>query len=43
MATVEDELIILDTDMGSDCDDAGAMALLHHYAAEGKVDILGKI
>ena len=35
--------IILDTDMGSDCDDAGAMALLHRYADLGKVEILGCI
>lgn len=36
-------LIILDTDMGSDCDDAGALALLHVYADEGKAEILGCI
>jgi len=35
--------IILDTDMGSDCDDVGAMALLHRYADQGKVEILGCI
>lgn len=35
--------IIFDTDMGSDCDDVGALALLHTYADEGKVDILGCI
>ena len=35
--------VILDTDMGSDCDDAGAMALLHAYADLGKVDIIGII
>ncbi|MGD9328559.1 MAG: nucleoside hydrolase [Cyclobacteriaceae bacterium] len=35
--------VILDTDMGSDCDDAGAMALLHKYADLGKVEILGCI
>jgi hypothetical protein len=33
--------IIFDTDMGSDCDDAGALALLHRYADMGLVDILG--
>ncbi len=33
--------VILDTDMGSDCDDVGAMALLHQYADEGKVSIAG--
>ena len=35
--------VILDTDMGSDCDDVGAMALLHRYADQEKVDILGCI
>lgn len=33
--------IIFDTDMGSDCDDVGALALLHAYADEGKADIVG--
>lgn len=33
--------IIFDTDMGSDCDDVGALALLHQYADQGKVEILG--
>ncbi len=33
--------IIFDTDMGSDCDDVGALALLHHYASAGKAEILG--
>jgi len=32
--------IIFDTDMGSDCDDVGALALLHHYADEGEAEIL---
>lgn len=35
--------IIFDTDMGSDCDDVGALALLHKYADEGKAEILGCI
>lgn len=35
--------IILDTDMGSDCDDAGALALLHRYADLGKAEITGCI
>ncbi len=35
--------IILDTDMGSDADDAGALALLHVYADEGIAEILGVI
>lgn len=33
--------IIFDTDMGSDCDDVGALALLHSYADQGKAEILG--
>jgi len=36
-------VVIFDTDMGSDCDDAGALALLHAYADTGWVDILGCI
>lgn len=32
--------IILDTDLGSDCDDAGALALLHHLADMGRAEIL---
>lgn len=32
--------IIFDTDMGSDCDDVGALALLHVYADQGKAEIL---
>ncbi len=35
--------IILDTDMGSDCDDVGAMALLHAYADMGMAEIIGCI
>ncbi|MDR0507499.1 MAG: nucleoside hydrolase [Dysgonamonadaceae bacterium] len=35
--------VIFDTDMGSDCDDAGALALLHSYADIKKVNILGVI
>jgi hypothetical protein len=35
--------IIFDTDMGSDCDDVGALALLHSYAKNGKAEILGCI
>lgn len=35
--------IIFDTDMGSDCDDVGALALLHQFANQGKVEILGCI
>lgn len=33
--------IIFDTDMGSDCDDVGALALLHAYADIGKARIIG--
>lgn len=32
--------VIFDTDMGSDCDDVGALALLHAYADMGQADIL---
>jgi hypothetical protein len=32
--------IIFDTDMGSDADDVGALALLHHYADLGIAEIL---
>lgn len=32
--------IIIDTDIGSDCDDAGALALAHNLANEGKCQIL---
>lgn len=35
--------IIFDTDMGSDCDDAGAMAVLHKLADKGEAQILGVI
>ncbi len=37
------EKIIFDTDMGSDCDDVGALALLHVLAGKGKAEILGCI
>lgn len=37
------EKVIFDTDMGSDCDDAGALALLHYYAGNGQAEILGCI
>jgi hypothetical protein len=33
--------ILFDSDMGSDCDDAGALALLHTLADEGKAEIVG--
>lgn len=32
--------IIFDTDMANDCDDAGALAVLHALADQGKADIL---
>ena len=35
--------VILDTDMGSDCDDVGALAMLNEYSKQGKVNILGVI
>ncbi len=33
--------VIVDTDMLTDCDDAGALAVLHALADQGEVDILG--
>lgn len=36
-------LLILDTDMGSDCDDVGALAILHQYIRQGKAKLLGCI
>lgn len=35
--------VILDTDMDSDVDDAGALAMLHAYEQQGKIRILGVI
>ena len=35
--------IIFDTDMGSDCDEVGALALLNVYAKKGKAEIPGCI
>jgi hypothetical protein len=35
--------VIFDTDMGSDCDDAGALAALHALADAGEVRILGVV
>lgn len=35
--------VILDTDMGSDCDDVGALAMLNEYKDQGKAEILGVI
>lgn len=33
--------IILDTDMDTDCDDAGALAVLHNLEKQGRAEILG--
>lgn len=35
--------VIFDTDIGSDCDDAGAMAVLHKLADKNEINILGVI
>lgn len=35
--------VIFDTDIGSDCDDAGALAVLHKLADKGEVEIVGVI
>ncbi len=42
-ASAEPVRIIFDTDMGSDCDDAGALAVLHVYADRGLAEIIGCI
>ncbi len=36
-------LLIFDTDMGSDCDDVGALAILHQYLDQEKAELLGCI
>jgi inosine-uridine nucleoside N-ribohydrolase len=33
--------LVVDSDMGPDCDDAGAVALAHVYADRGEADLLG--
>ncbi|MEO9971107.1 MAG: hypothetical protein ABJG15_15015 [Hyphomonadaceae bacterium] len=35
--------VILETDMETDCDDAAALAMLHHFADENTVEILAVI
>lgn len=35
--------LIIDTDMGGDCDDAGAFAIAHNMCAEGLGDIIGTV
>jgi len=35
--------IIFDTDIGPDYDDVGAVAMLHHFADEGKIKILATV
>lgn len=35
------EKIFLDTDIGSDCDDAGAIAVLHNLSQKGEAQIIG--
>ena len=37
------ERVILDTDIDTDCDDAGALAVLHNLAGRGMVEILGVV
>jgi inosine-uridine nucleoside N-ribohydrolase len=39
-STNEPLKVILDTDIGPDCDDVGAVAVLHELADQGKVEIL---
>ena len=38
---MEKRRIILDTDIGPDCDDCGALAILDRACADGKIDLLG--
>lgn len=33
--------VFIDTDIGSDCDDAGALALLHHLLKEEQAELIG--
>lgn len=40
VAVAEPVKLIFDTDMDSDCDDAGAMAMLHALADRGEIEIL---
>lgn len=35
--------VILDTDMATDCDDVGALAVLHSLSAKGEVEILAMV
>uniref|UniRef100_UPI004057984E nucleoside hydrolase n=1 Tax=Candidatus Electronema sp. TaxID=2698783 RepID=UPI004057984E len=37
----EPPLLILDTDFASDADDVGAVAVLHNFASQGRIKILG--
>ncbi len=37
------EILVLDTDMDTDCDDAGALAVLHALVDRGQVEIAGVI
>lgn len=43
ISEISSNKVILDTDMGSDCDDVGALALLNEYKNQGKVEIIGVI
>ncbi len=43
VGTTQPVRIIFDTDMGSDCDDAGALAILHKLADRGEIKLLGVI
>lgn len=43
VATAEPVKIIFDTDMDTDCDDAGALAVLHELANQGEADILATV
>ena len=40
IATTPPAQVIFDTDFGGDADDLGAVAMLHHYADQGDIDLL---
>lgn len=42
-ATTNLTKIILDTDLATDCDDLGVVAMLHAYANQGKAEVLGMV
>lgn len=35
--------LIIDSDLDTDCDDAGALAIMHHYLRQDRIDVLGVV